>query len=53
MIDDSKTIKDHIDKGLLLPDDLVLKFVVDESEKNRDRGFLIDGKSECHAEYYW
>ncbi|CAF0975873.1 unnamed protein product [Adineta steineri] len=41
--DESKTIKEHIDKGLLLPDDLVLKFVVDELEKIRDQGFLLDG----------
>jgi len=41
--EESKTIKEHIDKGLLLPDDLVLKFVVGELKKNRDKGFLLDG----------
>ncbi|CAF1051231.1 unnamed protein product [Rotaria sordida] len=41
--EESKTIKDHIDKGLLLPDDLVLKFVVGELKKLRDKGFLLDG----------
>lgn len=43
-IEESKTIKEHIDKGFLLPDDLTLKFVVDEFEKIRDKGFLLDGK---------
>lgn len=43
-VEDSRTIKEHIDKGLLLPDDLVLKFVVDELEKVREQGFLLDGK---------
>ncbi len=42
--EESKTIKEHIDKGLLLPDELVLKFVVDELEKIREQGFLLDGK---------
>ncbi|CAF0869522.1 unnamed protein product [Rotaria sp. Silwood1] len=41
--EESKTIKEHIDKGLLLPDDLVLKFVVGELKKIRDKGFLLDG----------
>jgi len=40
---ESKSIKEHIDKGLLLPDDLVLKFVVGELRKVRDKGFLLDG----------
>jgi len=39
----SRTIKEHIDKGLLLPDDLVLKFVVGELGKLGDKGFLLDG----------
>ncbi|CAF0875992.1 unnamed protein product [Didymodactylos carnosus] len=39
----SRTIKEHIDKGLLLPDDLVLTFVVDELKKLGDKGFLLDG----------
>lgn len=43
--EDSKTIKEHIDKGLLLPDELVLKLVVDELEKNRDKGFLLEGNN--------
>ncbi len=42
--EESKTIKEHIDKGLLLPDELVLKFVVDELEKSAEKGFLLDGK---------
>ncbi|CAF0886428.1 unnamed protein product [Rotaria sp. Silwood1] len=41
--DESRTIKEHVDKGLLLPDELILKFVVDELEKNREQGFLLDG----------
>jgi hypothetical protein len=41
---ESKTIKEHIDKGLLLPDELVLKFVVGQLNKIRDKGFLLDGK---------
>ncbi|CAF0996518.1 unnamed protein product [Rotaria sordida] len=41
--EESRTIKEHIDKGLLLPDELILKFVVDELEKNREQGFLLDG----------
>ncbi|UJR10233.1 hypothetical protein I4U23_014446 [Adineta vaga] len=41
--EESKTIKEHIDKGILLPDELVLKFVVDELEKVREQGFLLDG----------
>jgi len=41
--EESKTIKEHIDKGLLLPDDLVLKFVAGELRKIRDKGFLLDG----------
>lgn len=47
--EESRTIKDHIDKGLLLPDELVLKFVVDELEKNREQGFLLDGKMKYEA----
>jgi adenylate kinase family enzyme len=43
--EESKTIKEHIDKGILLPDELVLKFVVDELEKVREKGFLLDGKT--------
>lgn len=43
--EDSKTIKEHIDKGLLLPDDLVLKLVIEELEKVREKGFLLDGKN--------
>ena len=43
--DDSKTIKDYINKGVLLPDDLVLKLLTDELEKVRDQGFLLDGNS--------
>jgi len=39
----SRTIKEHIDKGLLLPDDLVLKFVVTELKNLGDKGFLLDG----------
>jgi hypothetical protein len=27
-----------------LPDELVLKLAVDELEKNREKGFLLDGK---------
>ncbi len=42
--EETKTIKEYINKGLLLPDELVLKFVVDELEKIRDKGFLLDGK---------
>lgn len=41
--EESKQIKEHIDKGLLLPDDLVLKFVSGELKKIRDKGFLLDG----------
>ncbi|CAF1402111.1 unnamed protein product [Rotaria socialis] len=41
--EESKIIKEHIDKGLLLPDELVLKFVVGELQKIRDKGFLLDG----------
>jgi len=41
--EESKTIKEHIDKGILLPDELVLKFLIDELEKNREKGFLLDG----------
>ena len=41
--EESKIIKQHIDKGLLLPDDLVLKFVAGELQKIRDKGFLLDG----------
>ncbi|CAF2374001.1 unnamed protein product [Rotaria sp. Silwood2] len=41
--EESRTIKEHVDKGLLLPDELILKFVVDELEKNREQGFLLDG----------
>ncbi|UJR35779.1 hypothetical protein I4U23_028527 [Adineta vaga] len=41
--EESKTIKEHIDKGLLLPDDLVLKFVAGELKKIREKGFLLDG----------
>ncbi|CAF1546848.1 unnamed protein product [Adineta steineri] len=41
--EESKTIKEHIDKGLLLPDELVLKFVAGELKKIRDKGFLLDG----------
>lgn len=41
---ESKTIKEHIDKGLLLPDDLVLKFVTGELTKIQDKGFLLDGR---------
>jgi hypothetical protein len=36
-LEESKTIKEHIDKGLLLPDELVLKFVVDELEKSAEK----------------
>jgi adenylate kinase family enzyme len=43
--EESKTIKEHIDKGLLLPDDLVLKFVAGELNKIRDKGFLLDGRT--------
>ena len=43
--EESRTIKEHIDKGILLPDELVLKFVVDELEKHHERGFLLDGKN--------
>ena len=43
-LEDSRTIKERIDKGVLLPDDLVLKSVVDELEKVREQGFLLDGK---------
>jgi len=32
-----------------LPDELVLKFVVDELEKNREQGFLLDGKMKYEA----
>ena len=41
--EDSKTIKEHIDKGLLLPDDLALKLLVEEWEKVREKGFLLEG----------
>ena len=41
--EESKTIKEHIDKGLLLPDELVLKFVAGELRQIRDKGFLLDG----------
>lgn len=41
--EESKTIKEHIDKGLLLSDELALKIVVDELEKIREKGFLLDG----------
>lgn len=44
--DDSKTIKDHLNKGVLLPDDLVLKILTDELEKVRDQGFLLDGNEQ-------
>ncbi len=44
-VEESKTIKEHINKGLLLPDELVLKFIVDELEKIRDKGFLLDGNN--------
>jgi nucleoside-triphosphate--adenylate kinase len=44
-IEESKSIKEHIDKGLLLPDELVLKFVVGELHKIRDKGFLLDGNN--------
>ena len=43
-VEESRTIKEHIDKGLLLPDELVLKFVAGELKKIRDKGFLLDGK---------
>ncbi|CAF4265363.1 unnamed protein product, partial [Rotaria magnacalcarata] len=33
----------YINKGLLIPDDLILKFLVDELEKNREQGFLLEG----------
>jgi len=39
----SRTIKEHIDKGLLLPDELVLDFVVKELKKLGKQGFLLDG----------
>ena len=42
--EDSKTIKEYINKGVLLPDELVLKLIVDELEKVRDQGFLLEGK---------
>jgi len=41
--EESKIIKEHIEKGLLLPDELVLKFVVGELQKIRNKGFLLDG----------
>lgn len=52
--EDSKTIKDHLNKGILLPDDLVLKILTDELEKVREKGFLIDGKNdeEIHREEF-
>jgi adenylate kinase family enzyme len=50
--EESKTIKEHIDKGLLLPDELVLKFIVDELEKNRDKGFLLDGKMKTNDQSF-
>lgn len=37
-------MKEYIDKGVLLPDDLVLKSIVDELEKVREQGFLLEGK---------
>lgn len=43
-LEEGKVIKEHIDKGLLLPDNLVLKFVAAELKKLRDKGFLLDGK---------
>ncbi len=46
--EESKTIKEHIDKGLLLPDDLVLKFVAGELRKIRDKGFLLDGNDKSN-----
>jgi adenylate kinase family enzyme len=47
---ESKTIKEHIDKGLLLPDDLVLKFVAGELKKSQDKGFLLDGRCATRPE---
>lgn len=44
VLEESKQIKEHIDKGLLLPDELVLKFVSGELKKIREKGFLLDGK---------
>ncbi|CAF1368050.1 unnamed protein product [Rotaria magnacalcarata] len=41
--EESRTMKEYINKGLLIPDDLILKFLVDELEKNREQGFLLEG----------
>ena len=43
-LEESKQIKEIMDKGNLLPDELVLKFIVGELRKLRDKGFLLDGK---------
>lgn len=43
--EDSKTITDHLNKGILLPDDLVLKLLIEELEKVREQGFLLEGNS--------
>lgn len=45
-LEESKSIKEHIDKGLLLPDELVLNFVAGELRKIRDKGFLLDGNDQ-------
>ncbi|CAF3341917.1 unnamed protein product [Rotaria socialis] len=41
--EESRTIREYVNKGLLLSDDLILKFLVDELEKNREQGFLLEG----------
>lgn len=45
--DDSRTIKEHIDKGVLVPDDIVLKLLTEEIGKFAEKGFLLEGI------FYW
>jgi nucleoside-triphosphate--adenylate kinase len=42
-LDESRTIRESTDKGILLPDDVVLKFVTDELTRIGEQSCLLDG----------